>query len=81
MASRDLSGPLVDRSLIALADFYYTRADYGTAAEKYDFLLSQYPKSRFRRRANWRASTPTSKITSVPNTTSPGLKKPAKRSK
>lgn len=49
--ARDLSGPLVDRALIALADFYYTRGDYGTAAEKYDFLLAQYPKSRFRRRA------------------------------
>ena len=49
--ARDLSGPLVDRALIALADFYYTRGDYGTAAEKYDFLLTQYPKSRFRRRA------------------------------
>ena len=48
----DPTGPLADDALMRIADYHYNIADYDTAAEYYDQLIQNDPKSPFLQRAH-----------------------------
>jgi outer membrane protein assembly factor BamD (BamD/ComL family) len=49
--THDPSGPLADDATLRMADHYHNAGDYESAAVFYDQLLTEYPKSEYRERA------------------------------
>lgn len=47
IAMNDPTGPLADESLMSLANAYFRRARYQDAAEYYDRIRTDYPKSKY----------------------------------